>query len=56
MKKYALINAENMVVSLIICYHDFKVPADHQKIDVGEQTVHIGDIYNQDTGLFEPNE
>lgn len=56
MKKYALINSENMVVSVIICPTDFKVPENHKRIDIGDQTVNIGDIYNPDTGLFMPNE
>lgn len=53
MKKYALLNEDNVVVSVIVCVHDFKVPAGHSahEIQINDDVL-IGDKYDSAAAKF----
>lgn len=48
--RWAIINAENKVVNIIITSMDFVCPRNHIKVQ--SDVAKVGDTYDSETGLF----
>ena len=52
MTKTALINSENIVVSIIISPINYKIPAGFTSVNIDGKTVYVGYVYNPTDETF----